>query len=80
MPVPRTSEEATTEGTASDMGRNASVDEGRLSAGAVSGFPGSPATRIIPPLSMSTNGCSCLNASIIRCRFLYVLQFSPLEQ
>ena len=62
------------------MGRSASVEEGRLSACAVSGLPGLPATMMTPPLSMLTNGWSCLNASIIRCCLRNLGQFSPFLQ
>jgi hypothetical protein len=54
-PGPSTSEDATTEVTASDIGRTASVEDGRLIALAVAAFPGSPAT-MMTPVFVSTNG------------------------
>lgn len=44
-----TSDDATTDGIASETGRKAS--SARLIASAVSGFPGSPATMMTPPFS-----------------------------
>ena len=70
---PRTSEEATTDGTASETGRIASA-----TASEVRGFPGSPATHIDPPFSGLT-GCSFLKFSIKRCCLRHFEQFSPFE-
>jgi hypothetical protein len=69
---PRTSDDATTEGTASETGRTPSAN-----ASAVRGFPGSPATHMEPPSEVI--GWSFLNASISRCCFLHFEQFSPFE-
>ena len=70
VPGPRTSDEATTDGTASENGRGAS-----LIGSAVSGFPGSPAIQIAPPSGLT--GCSFLNVSISLCCFFHFEQFSP---
>jgi hypothetical protein len=69
-PGPRTSDDATTDGTASEIGRLTSI------AGALSGFPGSPATQIVPPSGLT--GWSFLKLSISRCCFFHFEQFSPL--
>src|SRR6478609_520737 len=75
MPGPITSEDATTEGSASEMGRTLLGSN----ALAVSGFPASP-IMTVPVALISTWGYSFLKARISCCCFLYLEQFSPLEQ
>lgn len=72
MAGPSTSDEATTDGTASEIGLAASA-----TASAVRGFPGLPATHIDPPSGLT--GCSFLKFSIKRCCFRHFEQFSPFE-